>query len=155
LEPKSTVRSAILQWALFLILLAAAAGAATWSVLDRAGHMRLANTPSEAFLTTRPGKTANAVVCLNRVRNRELSGTLLQRVSETVYHRPPIQSALTVEAVLTPQTTVVMGRPEEIVDGAVVQIAGTLDSNHVLHASQIVILTGFVRVEGERVGGDE
>jgi hypothetical protein len=39
-----------------------------------------------------------------------------------------------------------MGKLQDIVPGGVVQLAGTMDANHVLHLSQIVILTGYVQV---------
>jgi hypothetical protein len=39
-----------------------------------------------------------------------------------------------------------MGKPEEIVVGAVVQLAGMIDANHVLQTDQVVILSNYVRV---------
>jgi len=39
-----------------------------------------------------------------------------------------------------------MGKAEDIVPGAIVQISGTLDANHALQTNQIVILTGYVHL---------
>jgi hypothetical protein len=45
-----------------------------------------------------------------------------------------------------PETSVVMGKPEDIVPSAIVQVSGTLDANHSLQANEIVILTHYVRL---------
>jgi hypothetical protein len=39
-----------------------------------------------------------------------------------------------------------MGKPQDIAVGAVIQLGGTIDANHVLQTNQVVILTGYVRV---------
>jgi hypothetical protein len=84
------------------------------------------------------------VVRLESVKGNELKGTLLERQSDTVYLLPSERTP--VIAVLTSDTSVVMGKPQEIAVGVVVQLGGTIDANHVLQTNQVVILTGYVRV---------
>jgi hypothetical protein len=47
---------------------------------------------------------------------------------------------------LSGDTAVAMGGAADIKRGAVVQVAGAMDSAHTLHATQIVILSGYVRI---------
>jgi hypothetical protein len=133
------------RWAVFLLLLAAAMSWAAKGVLLRAGRMKAADTSALAFAAIAPGSATKAVVRLDRVAGDKLDGTLLERQSETVYARPR-HSGLAVSAILSAETPVVMGKPQDIVPGAIVQLAGTLDDKHVLHAKQVVILTGYVRL---------
>ena len=142
------VNQTSLKWVIFLAALAAVAVWAVRGVWVRAQQMSTADTTASAFASIAPGSSAKAVVRLDSVKGNELKGTLLERQSDTVYHLP---SATTrpVIAVLTPDTSVVMGRPQDIAVGAVVQLAGTIGANHVLQPTQVVILTGYVRVSQE------
>lgn len=145
---KPVSASPFFRWTVFLVLLGAVS---TWSIrstLVHAKRMAPANTSAAAFSTLQPGARASAVVQLDKVSGEHLTATLLQRESDTVYRRTVSDSNL-VSAVMTPNTAVVMGKAEDLVPGAVVQIAGTLDKNHVLRADQVVILTGYVRVAQE------
>jgi hypothetical protein len=84
-------------------------------------------------------------VRLESVKGNELKGTLLKRQSDTVYLLPSERTPPVI-AVLTSDTSVVMGKPQDIAVGAVIQLGGTIDANHVLQTNQVVILTGYVRV---------
>jgi hypothetical protein len=89
-------------------------------------------------------------VRLESVKGADLKGILLERQSDTAYLMPTDKTP-SLTAVITADTSVVMGKPEEIAVGAVVQLAGTVDANHVLQTTQVVILTNYVRVsERER-----
>jgi hypothetical protein len=145
MHTKTAGRSATLRGVLFFIVLAVVAGWAAWSVVVLGRQMRPADTPAVAFRALPSGQSAKAVVFLSRVDHGKLSGTLLQPESDTVYRRPA--EATQVDAEMTPDTAVVMGVPQDIAPGAVVQLAGTLDGRHVLQTRQIVILTRDVRVE--------
>jgi hypothetical protein len=92
-----------------------------------------------------PGTQAKAVIRLDQVAGERLKGTLLERESDTAY-RVPIGSGSAVTVFLAPETSVVMGRPQDVAAGAIVQLVGTLDQDHVLRAKQIVILTGYVHL---------
>jgi hypothetical protein len=149
MQAQTAYSSATSRWVLFFIALATVAGWAAWSVLARARQMRPAAMPPSAFSAMPAGQSAEAVVFLNGVDHGKLSGTLLQRESDTLYRGPSDQVGSEVEAELTADAAVVMGRPQDIVAGAVVQVAGALDGRHVLHTTRVVILTGYVRVEKE------
>jgi len=47
-------------------------------------------------------------------------------------------------------TTVIMGAADDIKPGAVLQVSGMTDATHALHARQVVILSGYVRVDPGR-----
>jgi hypothetical protein len=133
-----------LKWILFLAMLAAVTVWAIRGVLVRARQMSTADTAASTFASVSPGSSAKAVVRLDSVMGKELKGTLLEKQSDSAYLLPA--ESLTVSAVLTPDTSVVMGKPQDIAVGAVVQLAGPVDANHILRASQVVILTGYVRL---------
>jgi hypothetical protein len=134
-----------LKWIIFLAVLAAVAVWAVHGVLVRAQQMSTAETTVSAFPSISPRSSAKAVVRLESVKGNELKGTLLERQSDTVYLLPSERTSLVI-AVLTSDTSVVMGKPRDIAVGAVVQLGGTIDANHVLQTNQVVILTGYVRV---------
>jgi hypothetical protein len=134
-----------LKWIIFLAVLASVTVWAIRGVLVRAQQMSTADTSASMFASTSPGSSAKAVVRLESVKGKELKGSLLEKQSDSVYLLPSERTP-TVSAVLTADTSVVMGKPEDVAVGAVVQLAGILDANHVLQTNQVVILTGFVRL---------
>jgi hypothetical protein len=139
------INETLLKWIIFLAVLAAVGLWAICGVLVRARQMSTADTTASTFASISPGSSAKAVVRLESVSGKELKGTLLEKQGDTVYLLPS-ESTPTVIAVLTPDTSVVMGKPKDIAVGAVVQLAGVLDADHVLQTNQVVILTGYVRV---------
>jgi hypothetical protein len=134
-----------LKWIIFLAVLASLAGWATRGVLVRAKQMSTADTSASTFASMSPGSSAKTVVRLESVKGKELKGILLEKQSDTVYLLPSERTS-TVIAVLTADTQVVMGKPEDLTPGVVVQLAGILDADHVLQTKQIVILTGYVHL---------
>lgn len=142
---QSRINETSLKWIIFLSVLACVAVWAIRGVLVRAQQMSTADTSASTFASSPPGSLAKAVVRLDSVKGKELKGTLLEKQSDTVYLLPSERTPIVI-AVLTPDTSVVMGKPQDIAEGAVVQLAGTIDANHVLQTSQVVILTGYVRV---------
>jgi hypothetical protein len=107
--------------------------------------MSTADTSASLYESIAPGSSAKAVVRLDSVKGEELKGTLLEKQSDTVY-RVPFRRTVAVIAVLTPDASVLMGKPQDIAVGAVVQLAGTIDASHILQTNQVVILTGYVRL---------
>jgi hypothetical protein len=134
-----------LKWMIFLVVLACLAAWAIRGVLVRARRMSTADTSGLFFESIAPGSSAKAVVRLDSVKGEELKGTLLEKQSDTVY-RVPFKRTAAVIAVLTPDASVVMGKPQDIAVGAVVQLAGTIDASHIFQTNQVVILTGYVRL---------
>jgi hypothetical protein len=72
-----------------------------------------------------------------------VTGAVLERVDAGMYRRTTQQ----LRAHLAADTPVLMGRPEDVRGGAVVQIRGQLTPTHELAADRVVILTGAVRVQ--------
>jgi hypothetical protein len=147
-DSKAEGISQTLRWVLFLVLLAVAMGWAVRTALARAAMMKTADTPAERLQASAAGTGAKVVVRVDRIEGQALKATLLERVTDAVYRRPNGGGGV-LSAVVGPETPVVMGNVEDIVPGAVVQLAGTLDSHHTLLASQVVIVTGYVRVEAD------
>jgi hypothetical protein len=147
---RSPIDSPIVKWASFLLLLAVVMVWAVRGVLLRAARMKAADTPASAFYAMTAGTRTSAVVRLQRVAGKDLEGVLLERETDTLYRQPNTNGS-TMAAVLTSETSVVMGKAEDIVPGAIVQLAGILDAHHALRTKQVVILTGYVRLlEGSR-----
>ncbi len=137
--------SPVSKWTIFLLVLTIVMVWAVRGVLQRARRMQTASTSAAMFARTAPGSPAKAVIRLDQVVGDYLKGTLLEQESDTAY-RVPIGIGPTVAAILTPETSFVMGRPQDIAAGSVVQLAGTLDENRILRAKQVVILTGYVHL---------
>jgi hypothetical protein len=89
---------------------------------------------------------------VDAVSSGHLTCTLLQRESDSVYLLPPTASPAVVTAILTPDSAIVMGKVQNIVPGAIVQLAGVLDQTHTLCASQVVVLTGYVHLTESQDG---
>ena len=143
------IHPASLKWMVFLLVLVSVSVWAVRGILVRAQRMITAGTSASTFASISPGSLAKAVVRLESVQGEQLKGTLLIKQSDTAYHLPPERTP-NVIAVLTPDTSVVMGKPQDIAAGAVVQLAGKIDADHVLQATQVVILTGYVSVSQKR-----
>jgi hypothetical protein len=47
------------------------------------------------------------------------------------------------------QTKIVMGKPADVHAGAIVHVTGTVQKDRVIAAEQIVVLTGYVKVQPE------
>lgn len=141
-----------LKWIIFLTALSALAIWSIRGVLVRAQKMSTADTSVSTFASISPGSPAKVVVRLENVKGKDLKGLVLEKQSDTVYLLPSDRTP-TVTAVLTADTSVVMGKPEEIAAGAVVQLGGIVDADHVLQINQVVILTGYVHLltkQGDR-----
>jgi hypothetical protein len=147
---RSVIDSPIAKSISFLFLLAVVIVWAGRGVLERADRMRTADTQAYAFFAMAAGTQAKAVVLLDGIAGKDLRGKLLKRETDAVY-RQTNATGSTIDAVLMPETSVVMGKAEDIVPGAIVQLSGILDAHHTLQTNEIVILTGYVRLsEGAR-----
>ena len=134
-----------LRWIIFLTLLASVAISAIRGVLVRAKQMSTADTSASTFASISPGSPAKVVVRLESVKGKDLKGLLLEKQSDTVYLVPSDRKP-TVTAVLSDDTSVVMGKPDEVTTAAIVQLGGIVDADHVLQTNQVVILTGYVHL---------
>jgi hypothetical protein len=72
-----------------------------------------------------------------------VEGNVLEKESETVYRRTSNTAKIAFDA----ETLVGMGKVSDVHAGAVVYVAAKMGADRVLHASKIVILTGYVKVQ--------
>lgn len=142
---RSVIDSPIVKSSSFLLLLAVVMVWAIRGVLLRADRMKAADTQASAFLAMTAGTQTKAVVILDAVAGKELKARLLKRETDTDYRQTNVTGSA-IDAILMPETSVVMGKSRDIVPGAIVQISGTLDANHALETNEVVILTGYVHL---------
>ena len=130
-------------WTLVILIGIASVGAIGFDIYRRAGGMRAATATAASVLATQPGASVKAVVRLEGAAERNTySAELLESSDGTEYRITPSH----VRIALSGDTAVVMGGAADIKPGAVVQVAGSMDGAHTVHASQIVILSGFVHL---------
>ena len=97
-----------------------------------------------AFAQATPGSKEKIVVEIaEAAANGAVQGKVLQKKTEEIYVRTDIPVTLQT----TSQTKFVMGKAADLRPGAVVHVTGTVRVDRGLDVEQIVILTGYVRVE--------
>jgi hypothetical protein len=72
-----------------------------------------------------------------------IEGETLEKQTETVYRR----TGNTIKIAYDAATPVVMGKASDVREGAVVHVTAKVANDRVLHAEQIVVLTGYVQVQ--------
>ncbi len=72
-----------------------------------------------------------------------VEGNVPEKESETVYRRTSNKVRIAFDG----ETPVVMGNAADMHAGAVVHVSAKMGGDRVLHASKIVILTGYVKVQ--------
>jgi tRNA(Phe) wybutosine-synthesizing methylase Tyw3 len=75
--------------------------------------------------------------------DRKITGKLLEQKTGEIYARTT--TPVTVQS--NAQTKMVMGTAADVRSGAVVHVTGTVQKDHSIQAEQIVILTGYVKVQ--------
>jgi len=135
------------RWILTFAVLASLTLAAAIMVGRRAMRMSSAMAASadqSAFAQLMPGSKTQAVVEITAVDAKgSAEGKLLDRESEDSYKR----TRTPVGIIFSDATPVVMGKLADFRAGAVVHVKGTIGENHRISAEQIVILTGYVKVQ--------
>jgi len=121
-----------------------AAAFMVWNSARRAAGMAAAATSDEKqFTQAAQGQKTKVVIEISEASNGTIKGQVLQQKSETVYARTSTPAVVH----STAQTKVVMGKPEDVRAGAVVHVTGSTENDHSISAEQIVILTGYVKVQ--------
>ncbi len=130
-------------WALIVCISLGVAFPIGLNIYRRAGGMRATTTSAAAVLSARPGVHIKAVVRLEAAAGlNAYSAELLESSDGMVFHETPSQ----IRVALAGDSAVIMGGAADIHPGAVVQVSGAMDGAHTLHATQVVILGGYVRV---------
>jgi hypothetical protein len=103
-----------------------------------------AETTVGAASQLRPGDEMKAVLQLTRVTAAAgVEGNVLEKQTETVYRRTGNTLKISFDAA----TPVVMGKLTDVHEGGVIHVTAKMANDHLLHATQIVILTGYVKVQ--------
>ena len=91
-----------------------------------------------------PGSSIQLVIEIaNTPSPDRFRGKLLTKKTEEVYARTNTQASVH----WNDQTKMVTGKSSDLHAGAVVHVTGTVRNDHRVDADQIVILTGYVRIE--------
>lgn len=130
-------------WIVLLVALALLSFFAMRRSLSKAMGMK-AETTVGAASQLKPGDEMKVVLELTHVTAAaSIEGNTLEKQTETVYRR----TGNTLKIVFDAATPVVMGKTSDVHEGAVVHVTAKMASDHLLHATQIVILTGYVKVQ--------
>ncbi len=147
MEQKTSPIKPWVIWTLMTFVVCAAAAGVGFDIYRRAAGMRAATISAASVLAVRPGVRTKAVVRLEGPAGlNTYSGDLLESDDGVNYRETPDR----IRVALSGDTAVAMGGASDIKRGAVVQVAGAMDGARTLHATQIVILSGYVRVPKRR-----
>jgi hypothetical protein len=130
-------------WIFMLAALAALSLVFVWRGAGRMMSMQTHAANQAEFAQLKSQDAAKIVVEVTEATEGRILGKLLEKQDETHYARTAKQA----EVVRGKDTTLVMGKAEDIHTGAIVHVTGKVDDDHSVHAQQIVVLTGYVQVK--------
>lgn len=131
-------------WIVALVGLALLSVLAMWRGMGKAMQMKAETTAAAAIPQLKAGDEAKIVLEVTGVAAAaSVEGNVLEKQTETVYRRTGKTAKIAFDAA----TPVVMGKTPDVHPGAVVHVTAKVGDDHALHAEQIVILTGYVKVE--------
>lgn len=116
---------------------------AGWDTMQRSGNTRTNDTGGTAVAEADRGGSMRLVMEVLSVGG---GGQFTGRVLRAHAGRYRI-TAVPVEAKLTADSAVVMGRAADIRPRAVLQLSGRLDDSHRVRVARAVVLTGYVTIE--------
>jgi hypothetical protein len=131
-------------WIALLVTLALLSFLAMRRSLGKAMRMNAETTAGNSSAQTKPGEEVKVVLEVTAfTAAASLEGNVLEKQSETVY----LRTGKTIKIAFDASTPVVMGRTSDVKAGAVLHIKAKMGSDEVLRSEQIVILSGFVKVQ--------
>jgi hypothetical protein len=131
-------------WIVLLVVLALLSLVAMRRSLGKAMSMKAETTVTGSLPQLKPGEEAKVVLEVIRVAPyTSVEGNVLDKETETIYRR----SSKTIKIAFDASTPVVMGKASDVHEGAVLHSTAKMGDDRVLHAEQIVILTGYVKVQ--------
>ena len=146
---QSSIPSATRPFLLGLLILAVAAAilvplyiVRTTMISQLAGSSTNVGTQAHSAAVT-PGSLAK-LVCqiISTPANNRMNGLILKANSDGSYS----STGSSVSIQWDSSRSITMGSSQDVHQGAILQVSGTVDAGGVVHAEQIVILTGFVTV---------
>jgi len=136
------VRRAVL-WTVAVLGLAAILGAIGFDVARRAAKMQAVTSSVAALKQAQPGNEIKTVVRLVSLASPGLyAAKILESSDGRVYHESPAKIRIGYGS----ETAVVMGAAADIKEGAIVEAIGPMEDAGTLRATQLIILSGFVRI---------
>jgi hypothetical protein len=146
-DAKIAGRRARVVWFVLIALVALLFTFVVWKSGSMAKTMSAAAASDEKdFSRSAVGSSAKFVLEIADASSEgKITGKLLQKKTEEIYTRTA--TAVTVQS--NRQTKIVMGKSADVHAGAVVHVTGTVQKDQVIAADQIVILTGYVKVQSE------
>ena len=106
--------------------------------------MTVTAAPSSQLDSAAPGSTIKLAIEIANIPSPDsFRGKLLRKKTEEIYVRTNAQ----VSVHSNDQTKMVMGKASDVHAGAVVHVTGRARNDHSVDANQIVILTGYVKIE--------
>jgi len=78
-------------------------------------------------------------------KTRTLTGIVLKKKTDDLYLRTPDHATIHWDS----QTKIVMGKSDDLHPGAIVHITASVQDDHAFAAQQLVILTGYVKVQSQ------
>jgi len=144
-DPGTKTRSGRKAWVAFIAVVVAVAAFAIWKSASVSRSMAAAAASDERqFSESTPGSKTKFVMEIGEVTvEKIIRGKLLQKKTEELYTR----TTTPVRVQSSEKASVVMGTLADVKAGAIVHIAGTVQNDHSVQAEQIVILTGYVKVQ--------
>jgi len=131
-------------WIVLLVALALLSFIAMRRSIGKAMGMKAETTVSSSLPQLKPGEEAKVVLEVTRVApSASVEGTVLDKETETVYHR----SSRTIKIAFDVATPIVMGKASDVHEGAVLHTTAKMGEDRGLHVEQIVVLTGYVKVQ--------
>lgn len=125
-----------------LILLLALVVGKSGSMAKRMSTVTASN--GQDFAHSATGSQVEFVVEIREAgADGKITGELLEKKTEEIYTRTTTPVTVQWNA----QTKMVMGKAADVRSGALVHVTGTVQKDHSLQAKQIVILTGYVKVQ--------
>jgi uncharacterized protein YdeI (BOF family) len=146
-DAKTAGRRAQTVWFVLIALVALLFTFVVWKSGSMAKMMSAAAASDEQdFSRSAVGSSAKFVLEIAEASSDgKITGKLLQKKTEEIYTRT--DTAVTGQS--HSQTKIVMWKQADVYAGAVVHVTGTVQKDQVIAADQIVILTGYVKVQSE------
>jgi hypothetical protein len=139
-QPRSLGWIALIVIAFFLAVLV------LWKVGAAAKKMSSVVASGEQDLSHfHVGDTAKFVEEISDVKNGTLTGIVLKKKTDDLYLRTSDHATIHWDN----QTKIVMGKPDDLHSGAIIHITASALQGHTFAAQQLVILTGYVKVQSQ------
>jgi hypothetical protein len=130
--------------AMLIVVVSFLIGFAVWRATHFAESMPVVAGSVKDLQQATPEEKTKIVIEVEEVDERgTIHGKLLEKKTEEIYTRTG--TATVVQS--SSETKMVMGKREDVHKSAVVQVTGTVRADKSIFAEQIVILTGYVKVE--------